>query len=128
MSLCLLSCEKVYINGDLDGMWRLQTVETTDTTIHPQNIYYSFQRHLVMLGEHFDTGFPNYYLAEFDREGDMLVMSNFYKWPVNMGICDKEELKKYFIFSDTVNFIVEVLDEEVLVMRDGNRAYNFKKW
>ena len=61
MSLCLLSCEKVYINGDLDGMWKLQTVETTDTTICPQNIYYSFQRHLVMLGEHFDTGFPNYY-------------------------------------------------------------------
>ena len=115
MSLCLLSCEKVYINGDLDGMWRLQTVETTDTTIHPQNIYYSFQRHLVMLGEHFETGFPNYYLAEFDREGDMLVMSNFYKWPVNQGVCDKEELKKYFIFSDTVKFIVEVLDEEVLV-------------
>lgn len=128
MSLCLLSCEKVYINGDLDGMWRLQTVETTDTTIHPQNIYYSFQRHLVMLGEHFETGFPNYYLAEFDREGDMLVMNNFYKWPVNQGVCDKEELKKYFIFSDTVKFIVEVLDEEVLVMRDGNRVYNLKKW
>ena len=67
MSLCLLSCEKVYINGDLDGMWKLQTVETTDTTIRPQNIYYSFQRHLVMLGEHFDTGFPNYYLAQFDQ-------------------------------------------------------------
>ena len=128
MSLCFLSCEKVYINGDLDGMWKLQTVETTDTTICPQNIYYSFQRHLVMLGEHFDTGFPNYYLALFDREGDMLVMSNFYKWPVNQGVCDKEELKKYFIYSDTVKFIVEVLDEEVLVMRDGNRAYNFKKW
>lgn len=128
LPLFFISCEKVYINGDLDGMWKLHTVETDDTVFRPANIYYSFQRHLVMLGEHFEEGFPNYYLAEFDRVGDMLLMSNFYKYPVNQGVSDKEELEKYFIFGDTVRFRVELLDDEVLVMRDGPRVYNLKKW
>ena len=27
----LLSCERIYINGDLDGMWKLHSVESADT-------------------------------------------------------------------------------------------------
>ena len=126
--LLFISCEKVYINGDLDGMWKLHEVEETDSVYNPTNITYSFQRHLVMLGEHLEVGFPNYYLAQFDKEGDRLVMSGFYKWPVSEGFCDKEELKKYFIFTDTVSFVVETLNEDVLVMRDGGRIYKFLKW
>ncbi|MBR4065383.1 MAG: lipocalin-like domain-containing protein [Bacteroidaceae bacterium] len=128
VSLLLLSCERIYINGELDGMWKLHSVESSDTVAYPGNIYYSFQRHLVMLSEHFESGFPNYYVAEFDKRGDSLTMSKFYKWPVSEGICDRKELEKYFIFGDTVKFGVEVLNSDILIMHDGERRFNFRKW
>ena len=37
--LLFISCEKVYINGDLDGMWKLHEVEETDTVYNPTNKY-----------------------------------------------------------------------------------------
>lgn len=126
--LLLLSCERIYINGDLDGMWKLHSVESSDTTVYPENIYYSFQRHLVMLGEHYEEGFPGYYMAEFDKKGDSLTMFKFYKWPASEGISDKKELEKYFIYNDTVKFHVEVLDSEILVMYDGERKFSYRKW
>ena len=126
--LFLLSCERIYINGDLDGMWKLHSVECADTVVYPTGIYYSFQRHLVRLGEHHEEGFPDYYLAEFDRADDTLTMFKFYKYPVSQGISDSKELEKYYIFSDTVSFFIERLDDEVLVMNDGQRRYNFNKW
>ena len=124
----LLSCERIYINGDLDGMWKLHSVESADTVVYPDGIYYSFQRHLVMLGEHHEEGFPDYYLAQFDKVGDTLTMSGFYKYPVSQGICDSKELAKYHIFADTVRFCIEVFDADVLVMNDGERRYSFRKW
>ena len=66
----LISCEKIYINGDLDGMWKLEKVVKGDSVEYPANICYSFQRHLVMLGEYYAEGFPDYYMAEFDYVGD----------------------------------------------------------
>ncbi|MBR3976397.1 MAG: lipocalin-like domain-containing protein [Bacteroidaceae bacterium] len=128
LMMLLVSCERIYINGDLDGMWRLQTVETADTVYRPSNIFYSFQRHLVMLGEHKSEGFPNYYMAVFDRKEDTLRMTNFYKYPPASGVSNSIELKKYYIFSDTVDFCIEFLNGEALVMRNGERVYNFIKW
>lgn len=128
VTLLLLSCERIYINGDLDGMWKLHSVESSDTTVYPENIYYSFQRHLVMLGEHYEEGFPDYYMAEFDKEGNSLTMYNFYECPGLQGISDKEKLKRYFIFGDTVRFCIEALDDDLLVMSSGGMRYCFSKW
>lgn len=124
----LASCEKAFINGELDGMWKLHSVETADSVSYPANIRYSFQRHLVMLGEYYDEGFPDFYMAEFDKKGNELVMFKFCKYPANLGVSNMEELEKYYIFSDTVRFNIEVLDDEVLVMNDGERRYSFSKW
>ena len=75
----------------------------------------------------FEAGF-SYWVEETARMASGLDCKIMYHGHPDTMARIKEELKKYFIFSDTVKFIVEVLDEEVLVMRDGNRAYNFKKW
>lgn len=124
----LISCEKIYINGDLDGMWKLEKVVKGDSVEYPANICYSFQRHLVMLGEYYAEGFPDYYMAEFDYVGDMLTMTKFYKYPGRDDICDMEELKQYYIFSDTMVFIVDNLNSETLLMHTVDREYRFRKW
>ena len=126
--LSLASCERIFVNGDFDGMWKLQSVECGDTVYTPDNIYYSFQRHLAMLGEYSDEEFPAYYMAEFDKEGNSLTMYNFYEYPGLQGISDKEKLKRYFIFGDTVRFSIEALDDDLLVMSSGGMRYCFSTW
>lgn len=126
--LMLLSCEKIFVNGELDGMWKLEIIEEDGNAVYPGNIYYSFQRHLVMLGEYYPEGVPSYYMAEFDKVGNVLTMTKFYKYPGRDGICNMEELEKYYIFSEKVDFVVETLNEDVLVMRNGDVVYKFRKW
>ncbi len=128
LPLMFLSCEKIFINGDLDGLWKLQKIETEEETIMPQNICYSFQRHLAMLGEYYDEGLPMYYMAEFTFEGGVMTMDNFYKFPGKDGECIKEELQKLFIFNDKVVFTVERLTEDKLVMSTDFGVYYFEKW
>ena len=124
----ITSSEKIYINGDLDGMWKLEKVVKGDSVEYPANICYSFQRHLVMLGEYYDEEFPDYYMAEFDYTDSIITMTKFYKYPGRDDICDMEELKEYYIFSDTMVFVVDYMNSERLLMHTEERDYFFEKW
>lgn len=126
--LLMFSCEDVYINGDLDGMWKLEMVSRGDSVEYPDRIYYSFQRHLVMLGEYYDERHPDWYMAEFDNRDGVLTMTKFYKYPGRDGYCDWDELKKYYIFSDTMAFVIDELDSRILLMHTEEHDYCFRKW
>ncbi len=124
----LVSCDKVYINGDLDGMWQLQKVEKGDTVEHPQGIYYSFQRHMAQIGKYYDEGIPLRYLGNLYYSGDTLTMSGFRKFLEEEKECTAEELKMFYVFSDSATFIIEKLGDEVLIMKNGERRYSLRKW
>ncbi len=126
---CLFSCDKAFENGELDGMWRLEEVEMHDVSVSPGNVYFSFQRHLVLLGKYQEQGAPELYMADFEHVDGVITMTKFYAYPGVDGICNKEDLKKYYIFNDVEIFIVDVLNDNALVMhtRDG-RSYSFRRW
>lgn len=131
--ICLLflvmSCEKIFINGDLDGMWRLQSVEDENIVVYPDSIFYTFQRHLVMMGIYSETELPkNWYMGYFFYDGDSITMNNFYRYPGTDGICVPEELKNLHIYDTIVGFKVEHLDDKVLVLSESDRKYSFRKW
>lgn len=128
VSLLLISCERIYINGELDGLWKLERAQSADGVEYPADIYYSFQRHLVILGKYYEEGFPEYYMAEFDKKGDTMTMTNFYKYPGNEGVCDMKDLEKYYIFSDTMVFVLDELDRGLLLMHTDRYNYGFRKW
>ena len=131
MLIVASSCDKAFVNGDLDGMWRLVKVEKDGREIFPENIYYSFQRHLVMMGDYTEEeGLPsNYYMGVFARNGNSMLMNNFYCYPGVSGESNPEELEKLYIFSNEVNFFIENLGSELLVMlSDDNIRYYFRKW
>ena len=46
--LTLCGCDKTPVNGDLDGMWQLMTIETPDSTadVQARRLYLSFYLHL----------------------------------------------------------------------------------
>lgn len=127
--LLALSCERIYINGDLDGMWRLQSVENESSVIYPDTIFYTFQRHLVMMGIYSETEHPkNFYMGCFAYDGDSIMMNNFYRYPGMDGIRVLEELKNLHIYDTIVRFKVDHLDSEVLVLSGSNKKFSFRKW
>lgn len=127
--LLLLSCERIFINGELDGMWRLERVESEAEVVYPDSIFYSFQRHLVMMGIYSETEHPkNFYMGCFSYDGNNIVMDNFYRYPGMDGVCVPEELENLYIYDVTANFKVENIDNKKLVLSSFGREYTFTKW
>ena len=127
--LLILSCERIFINGELDGMWRLERVESETDVVYPDSIFYSFQRHLVMMGIYSETEHPkNYYMGCFSYDGNNIVMDNFYRYPGMDGVCVPEELENLYIYDVTANFEVENIDNKKLVLSSFGREYTFTKW
>lgn len=124
----LQSCDKVYINGDLDGMWQLQKVEFSDSAAYPQDIYYSFQRHLVQVSENYEEGLPLRYIGDLDYTDDTLRISGFRKFLEEEIVAGMNELERFFLYDTVTVFKVEVLDDSQLTLRSNRALYTLKKW
>ena len=127
-TLALSACDKVYINGDLDGMWRLESVVYPDSTAMPDQIFYSFQRHLVQVSKHDGTELPKRFLGSLDYRGTTLSMSNFQRFPLEEYPATTEMLKEFHLYSDSTAFNVITLDEERLILENGELIYTLRKW
>lgn len=127
--LLLLSCERIFINGELDGMWRLRRVDNGVVVEHPDSIFYTFQRHLVMLGIYSETEHPrNWYMGCFEFDGDSIVMNNFYRYPGTDGIRVSKELENLYIYDTIAKFKVEHLSNDMLLLSSSDVEYTFEKW
>ncbi|MBQ5645070.1 MAG: lipocalin-like domain-containing protein [Bacteroidaceae bacterium] len=131
--ICLLlficSCERIFINGDLDGMWRLRRVESDSLLETPDSIFYTFQRHLVTIGIYSETEHPkNWYMGCFEYDGDSIRMNNFYRYPGTDGIRIPSELGNLYIYDTIAKFRVEHLNNDVLILSSSDTQYTFDKW
>lgn len=126
--LVVTSCDKAFENGDLDGMWRLLKVDSEEASYEPESIYYSFQRHLVQISKHYDTEFPLRYLGNLHYRGDTISMSRFINFPYETQTPTIEELKEFYIYSDSTAFIINTLNDEILIMRNSGKTYTLRRW
>jgi hypothetical protein len=124
----LTACDKAFINGDLDGMWKLQQVESATDTHRPTDIYYSFQRHLTFISKHYEEKQPIRYLGNLHYNGDTIIMSGFRKFLEEQIAASPEILKQFYLYDDSTKFIIDKLDDETLIMKDGERRYSLRKW
>lgn len=127
-AMAFVACDKVYINGDLDGMWKLESVVYPDSTAMPDQIFYSFQRHLVQVSKHDGTELPKRFLGNLDYRGSTLSMSNFQRFPQEEYPATTEMLREFHLYSDSTAFNVITLDEEKLILENGERIYTLRKW
>ena len=127
-AMMFVACDKVYINGDLDGMWQLQRVERGDEVVAPVDIYYSFQRHLTFVSKHYDEEMPLRYLGNLHYSGDTVVMSGFRKFLEEDIVATADALAGFYLYSDSTVFVVERLDDEILVMRSSDGRYTLRRW
>lgn len=128
MAVVLASCDRVYINGDLDGMWQLQKVELPDSDVYPQNIYYSYQRHMAQVSENYEEGLPLRYLGILEYSGDSLKMSSFRKFLEEDIVATEKELARFFLYDTATTFKIEKLDNSQLILISKRGRYSLKKW
>lgn len=129
VALSFAGCDKVYVNGVLDGQWKLLSVEKAGIVEQPAvMITYSFQRHTMLLALHHEEELPYRYIGEFDHSDGFLYTSGFVRFPGVSAECYPEELERYYIFSESEKFKVERLDEDILVMSTTDRIYRLRKW
>ena len=130
-----VSCkDNYYIENDLHGMWQVTSVEdlsTGDVAEVKGELYYSFQRTMVMLSD-VDLETPSKltrYIAHFDLvESDSIGMGEFRNRTTGEGSLVKDEIKipverlhKFGIYKDYTMFHMSQSRKELILTSDRAR-------
>jgi hypothetical protein len=131
--LCFASCEDCYyVENDLHGLWQVTSVErfsTGEITEAQGELYYSFQRTMVMLSD-VDLDVPNKlkrYIAHFDLlASDSIGMGDFRKRTTGEGnfVNQEEEipldsLHKFGFYQDYTTFHMERSKQKLVLTSDS---------
>ncbi|MBE6292991.1 MAG: hypothetical protein E7091_11395 [Bacteroidales bacterium] len=132
------ACESYLINGHLDGMWQLQTVERNnpDTTIRNQgDLFYSFQRHTVLIGDYNNPDElvghlkSEQYVSLFDYTGDSITMGEFHLYYGREDQpYDTTRLKRFGLYNKQTTFHIEELTASRLVLRSDSALITLRKY
>lgn len=136
--LLLPSCDKVPMNGDLDGMWQLTSIATPDTTrdTRSQAVYISFQLHLVQWNNvargsqffsHFTHTADSLLFYDFAHPSKYAVDNNENEWvtPAEMheGLFDA-----WGIHTIDARFSIRRLDPHNLTLESADTTLTFRKF
>ena len=133
--LLLTSCDKVPINGDLDGQWQLTTVQTPEVTrdMKPLCAYLCIQLHL----SQWDYA-GNRFFAHFVHEGDSIRFYDFAHASLHRSKADDNEMiteqemrdgimDAWGIHNLDARYRVRKLDGEALVLERADTTISFVK-
>lgn len=139
----LTACDKVPINGLLDGQWQMMRIETPDSVrdAKPLRAYLCFQLHL----SEWNSEDQRYY-AEFSHEGDSLLFRNFAHHSLHRTQSDNNEwltaaemaggtddnphglLDHWGIHTLDARFRVRTLSSSSLVLEQGDTVLHLRKF
>ncbi len=130
LALVLTSCESYLVNGDLDGFWQVTSIEekqTGDITRCKGDIYYSFQRELVLVSyvsPDVPTGqVKENHIAYFAHKDDSIFMTDFRIYINKEGKSSPlSQLAKFGLYELYNAFSVEKLTGKSLVL-DSEKAH-----
>lgn len=133
----LTACDNYLINGHLDGMWQLQTIERSPDDIirNEGDLFYSFQRHTVLIG---DYNNPNelvghlkdeQYVSLFEHVGDSLIIGEFHLYYKRENQpYDTTRLKRFGVYDKQTTFHIEELNAKHLVLRSDSALLTLRKY
>ena len=132
----MTGCDKVPMNGDLDGMWQLMTVQTAADTRNVRNdkAYMSIQLHL----SQWDCAGIRYY-AHFVHEGDSIRFYDFVHDSLHRSKADDNEwiteeemhngvMDVWGIHNLDARYRVRQLDDEALVLEKADTTLFFRRF
>ena len=135
-TILITSCESYQIHGDLDGFWQVTSIEdkeTCDVTQCKGDIYYSFQRDLVLISyvsPNIPTGqMKENYIAYFTHENDSISMTDFRIYIDREGKQAPLSTLEKFGLHETLNtFCVEKLNNTSLILNSEKRRIVLRKY
>lgn len=136
LTLLLISCDKVPMNGDLDGMWQLMTVQTGQNVrnVRENRAYMSIQLHLTQWSQGGTTLF-----SHFVHEGDSIRFYDFAHDSLHRTKEDDDEwitedemrdgiMDVWGIHNLDARYRVRQLDGEALVLEKADTTLFFRKF
>lgn len=133
--LLLSSCDKVPINGDLDGLWQLTTIQTPEATrdVKSTRAYLSIQLHL----SQWEQGGTTFY-SHFKHEGDSIRFYDFTHASLHRDKNDDDEwiteeemrggiMDAWGIHSLDARYRTRQLDSDALVLERADTVLYFRK-
>ena len=115
--LSLTACNKVSHNGNLDGQWRIITIENIESGVinEPQQLFYCFNLHTANL-----TRGGVWYTANMVYDYPKLSLDFPYNKP--------GELDDWGIYSTDVTFQIVLLNSSSLILRSDQVIINLQKF
>lgn len=136
LALFLASCDKVPMNGDLDGLWQLMTVQTGQEIrdVKSNRSFLSFQLHLTQW-EHEGSCF----YAHFIHEGDSIRFYDFTHASLHRSKADDDEwvteedmrngaMDAWGVHNLDARYRVRQLDGEALILEKADTTLFFRKF
>lgn len=117
-------------NGEMDGMWLMQTVDTLSTggtaDVREKFISWSFQVHLMQLRH------PKHTLDfHFQHEGNLLILKDVFiddRMNGDPAVTDIEMLKEVGLSQLQDTFSIVSLDSENLDIANRQYCYHFRRY
>ena len=139
LSACTLtwatSCGDYDINGNLDGMWHLRTVETladnSKENVKELCIYYSVEQNLISVKRLYKPNSTEQYkqhIGRFIHTGDSLILHNFRIFQEEGIVSTNEHLRPFYLEGTTSRYVVRKLDADEMILRSKQRELTFKKF
>lgn len=140
LTLSLTSCDKVPINGCLDGTWQLMSIELSDTTIDvkPSQKYISFQLHMIEIRQaSLDHEDYTRYYGHFSHIGNEMRFYDLCHRSANITDTDDDKpfteddistLNNWGIFHTDNTFHVDTLNSRRMVLSNSEVTLRFRKF
>lgn len=134
--LCHTSCQKYsYIENELHGLWQVMSVEdktTGEITEAQGELYYSFQRNMVIVGYNTPskpTGLMmTQYISEFNLKEDSIEINNFLDYPKCEYKAPLQALKKFGIHDEYTTFWIDHPKKSVLILESDQARVTLRKY
>ena len=136
--IAFTACDNYLINGQLDGIWQLQTIERNnpDTIIRNKgDLFYSFQRHTILIGDYNE---PNDIIGQlkneqydclFERIGDSIMMEEFQRYYIeNNDTPSLTTLKRFGLYEKKNAFNIEEITIKRLVLRSDSALLTMRRY
>ena len=137
MAMLFSTCDKVPINGDLDGMWQLMNIETPSQQVDAKQrrVYVSVQLHLTMWENKLsgDT-----YYAHFEHRGDSIRFYDFVHASLHQNASQDDErisakemsdgiLDDWGVHTLDARYRIDHLSESSLILHSNDTILTFRK-
>lgn len=120
------ACDKAPINGTIDGLWKLTSIQITDgETVTPHRIFYAIYRHIVQISDKGENSHGSY-TGHFSKEGDEIVIDRFVGIPQDAIMAG--HLRPFGINTPSTLFKIIKTTSSTMVLQSDYATLYFKKF